>query len=1032
MKKKYCLIIFFFTFFIGVFGQQNEVEITGTVTDTKGESLIGVNVTIKDRPGVGTITNENGQFKLRATPYNILIFSYVGFEKIEIPVEDKRQIDVIMNEGDESVLSEVVITGTGAQRKVTVTGAITTVDVKTLRTPTSNITNALAGNVAGVISMQRSGEPGSNNSEFWIRGISTFGAGSQALVLVDGFERNFNEVNIEDIESFSILKDASATAIYGSRGANGVIIITTKKGEAGKVNINIKGEYGYSTRTRTPEFVDGLTYANLVNEALTTRNQEPLYTPTELEIFQRNLDPDLYPNINWQNIVLRQGAPSYRATLNFSGGGSTARYFVSGSYVDEGGMYKTDKELKEEYNTNANMKRWNYRTNVDLDLTRTTLISVGVSGFLERQNFPGGNYGIWNALIGQTPVSTPVIYSNGLIPAYGTADRTNPWVQVTKSGYREFWKNVVETNISVNQNLNFITDGLRFVGRFAYDIRNDNAINRRKWPEQYNTERRRDRDGNLVMNRVSTESPLTQSTESWGERRYVLETELHYERLIDEEHRVGGMLKYNMHDLSNTHNFGDDIIVGIPHRIMGVSGRATYNYKNRYMTDFNFGYTGSENFPEGEKFGFFPAVSFGWNIAEEAFVKNNVTWLDMFKIRYSYGEVGNDKVRKNNLDVRFPYLSTIGTDGAGYYYYGDPRSPNQYMGMHYTQVASNNITWEIARKHNLGFDVHLLNNKFSTTIDIFKDTRNNIFMERSHLPGMVGIGSLPWANVGKMESKGFDGQFNYHERIGKVDFTLRGNITYARNQVLEYDEMETAYAYTMTEGYRWEQAKGLIALGLFKDFEDIRNSPRQTFAVEYLPGDIKYKDVNGDGIINVEDEVAIGSTRVPNLIYGTGLAVLWNGFDFNVHFQGAGKSSYFINGFSVYPFIEGAWGNILTDVAEPGNRWISREISGTPETENINAKYPRLSYGGNPNNYRPSTYWLRDGSYLRFKTLEVGYTLPANMLSRISVNALRVYVVGNNLHVWDKLKLWDPELASGNGMNYPPSRTITVGLNVSF
>lgn len=1030
MKKRLNIFLLFFALFATVFSQQAEVEITGIVTDSLHEPLIGVSIAIKDKPGVGTVTNANGEYKIMATPYNVLIFSYVGFEKIEIPVQNQREIDVIMKEGDESVLSEVVVTGTGVQRKITVTGAITTVDIKTLRTPTSNITNALAGNVAGVISMQRSGEPGSNNSEFWIRGISTFGAGASALVLVDGFERNFNEVNIEDIESFSILKDASATAIYGSRGANGVIIITTKRGEAGKVNINTKGEYGYSTRTRTPQFVDGLTYAELVNEAKITRNQEPLYTPIELEIFQKNLDPDLYPNINWQDIVLKRGASIYRGTVNFSGGGSTARYFVSGSFINEGGMYKTDRELKEEYNTNANMKRTNYRINVDLDLTKTTLISVGVSGFLEKQNFPGGNYGIWNALIGQSPVSTPLLYSNGLVPAYGTGNRTNPWVQVTRSGYKEFWKNVVETNISVNQNLNFITEGLRFIGRFAYDIRNDNSINRVKWPEQYFTERRRDRNGNLIMKRISPESLLTQSTDSWGERRYVLETELHYEKLINKIHRIGGLLKYNMRDLSNTYNFGGDIIVGIPNRNLGLSGRATYNYKDRYMADFNFGYTGSENFPNGRKFGFFPAASVGWNIAEESFVKDNIKWLDMFKIRYSYGEVGND-----NVGVRFPYLSTIGDMMAGEayegYYYGDPRNPNFYRGLHYQQVASSNLTWEIARKHNLGFDIHLLNNKFSTTIDIFNDRRENIFMQRQHLPDMVGVSSLPWANVGKMESKGFDGQFNYHEKLGDVSFTLRGNITYARNQVLEYDEMETAYQYTMTEGYRWQQAKGLIALGLFKDFEDIRNSAKQTFG-EYLPGDIKYKDVNGDGFVNDEDRVAIGSTRIPNLIYGSGLAVLWKGFDFNVHFQGAGKSSYFINGFSVYPFIEGAWGNILTDVALPENRWISREISGNPATENIHAKYPRLSYGGNANNYRESTYWLRDGSYLRFKTLEIGYTIPQSVLNRLHIGTMRLYLVGNNLFVWDKLKLWDPELASGHGMNYPPSRTITLGFNLSF
>lgn len=1003
---------------------QGDIEVTGTVRDINNKPIPGVTVVVKDRPGLGTMTTETGKYKIKTGMYSTLIFSYLGFEKQEVQVAGKTNISILLKESEANVLTDVVVTGTGIQKKVTVTGAITTVNVKDLRTPTGNITNALAGNVAGVIAMQGSGEPGNNRSEFWIRGISTFGANTAALVLVDGFERAFNEINVEDIESFSILKDASATAIYGSKGANGVVLITTKKGHAGKININGKSEFGYMTRTRTPEFVDGPAYAALVNEAKVTRNQEPMYSDIELMLFKNGLDPDLYPNVNWQDVMLRDGANTYRASVNLDGGGSTVRYYVSGSYFNEGGMYKSDQSLKD-YNTNANMTRSNYRANIDMDITKTTLLKLGVSGFLEKQNFPGLTSDIWKSLVGQSPISTPILYSNGLVPAYGTGDRTNPWVMATQTGYREYWKNKNEINVTLEQKLDFITKGLQAIGRFAYDTNNDNNINRLKWPEQYNVERRRDRDGNLIMKRISPERLMFQESNAWGERINVLETDLIYNTVINERHNIGALIKYNQREQRETSNVGGDIIKGIARRNMGVSGRLMYGYRDRYMAEFNFGYTGSENFKAGHQFGFFPAVSVGWNISEEAFLKNKAKWLDLFKVRYSYGEVGNDNFGNN----RFPYLSEI-KERPGYNF-GESISPNYYAGLYYSQVASDQLTWEVAKKHNLGFDMNVLRNLFSFRLDVFKDTREKIFKRREHLSDMVGVPSRPWANVGKMESRGFDGQFNFFKRINKVDFTLRGNVTYSKNKVLEFDEEANNLPYRMVQGFRYEQARGLVDLGLFQSYEEIRNSPKQMFG-EYMPGDVKYKDVNGDGIINDDDVVPIGASRVPSMIYGFGFSVVWKGFDINIHLQGAGSSSYFINGPSVYPFAEGGWGNVLTDLGDPKNRWISKEISGDPATENPNAKYPRLSYGGSGNNYRTSTYWLRDGAYLRLKNVELGYTLPSKLMSSIHVNKARVYVMGYNLAVWDSLKIWDPELGSGDGMRYPISKTITLGLNVNF
>jgi len=1034
MKKYLLILILMLGYSVIVLSQEAKLDISGTVLDEEGEPLIGVSIVIKDNPGLGTVTDVDGRYNIKALSYQVLVFTYVGFDRQEIPIKNQKEINVKMKTSHSSVLDEVTVTGTGVQKKATVTGAITTVDVNTLKSTSGiSINNALAGNVAGIIAMQKSGEPG-EVSEFWIRGISTFGAGSSALILVDGFERSMSEINIEDIESFSVLKDASATAIYGSRGANGVVLINTKRGQAGKINIDAKVETSYNTRTRTPKFVDGYSYAQMMNEAKITRNFEPEYTPAELEILRLGMDPDMYPNVDWKDTLLKDGAWTKRVTLNVSGGGTTARYYISGSFLDDEGMYKTDETLRKKYNTNANLTRWNYRMNVDVNITPTTLVRVGVSGSLEKQNRPGQGDDVWGSIIGQNPVSIPVMYSNGLIPAAShESNRSNPWVIATQTGYREKWDNKVQTNITLEQNLDMITKGLSFLGRFGFDVNNKNTNGRIRRPEQYYADRKRDANGNIVFRRVQTEELMRQISESEGERLENLEAELHYDRIFHKDHNVGLTLKYSQRQKTQT-GYTDDIIKAIARRYQGLAGRITYAFQYRYFVEFNFGYTGSENFSSGNQYGFFPAISGGWNIAEEPFIKERLSWLDILKFRYSYGEVGNDLIKKNDQDVRYPYLSDFGDTGNSWNF-GDILNPNIFNGMHYTQVASNNLSWEVAKKHNLGMDISVLNGKFSLTADVFKDTRENIFMERQHLSQIIGLTSRPWANVGRMESKGMDGNFLASHRIGNVDLTLRGNITYTKTKVLEYDEEANAYPYQKTEGYRWLQQRGYIALGLFKDYDEIRNSPRQEFNPvdqPVMPGDIKYQDVNGDGVINSLDRVPIGATTTPNMIYGLGLAVKWKDFDFNIHFQGAGKSAYMLNGPAVYPFSEGSWGNVLTDAVKSGNRWISRDISGDPATENPNAKYPRLTYGWNSNNYQESTFWLNDGRYVRLKTLEVGYTVPKMIINKLRMNNARVYFLGNNLVIWSPFKLWDPELGSGNGMKYPLAKNFTLGLTITF
>lgn len=1006
------------------FAQNKTIKVSGTVTDEQNQPLIGVNVTIQGVTGFGTTTDVDGKYTIEMEPYNRLVFSYIGFVEQEILIKEQTKQNVVLKEDDATSLDEVIITGTGVQKKLTVTGAVTQISMDDIAsTSTSNLTNMLAGNVPGVMAMQSSGQPGQNTSEFWVRGISTFGAGSSALVLVDGFPRDLNEISIEDIESFTVLKDASTTAIYGSKGANGVILITTKKGKAGKVNVDAKFEAAYNTRTMTPTFADGYSYASMMNEALITRNKEPEYSPEELEILKLGLDPDLYPNVDWQDLLLRNGAMTYRGSLNLSGGGNTARYFISGSYLNEQGMYKVDENIKKDYDTNANSQLYNYRMNVDVDITKTTLVKVGVSGSLRKMNEPGRAVNVWEALMRQNPIEIPAMYSDGRFPTRGVDADTNPWVLTTQTGYNETWNNKIQTNITLEQKLDFITKGLSFVGRFGYDTNNGSNIRRMKMPELYKANKQRNEAGELVFNRIAAEQKMSQESGSSGSRYEYLEAELHYNRGF-KDHNIGATLKYNQNSSISTVGIGGDIINGIARRNQGLAGRVSYNWKNRYFADFNFGYNGSENFAKGHQFGFFPAMSAAWNVAEEGFIRNNAKWINMFKIRYSYGKVGND-----NLGARFPYLYTIAGVDRGYQW-ADLGYNKSYTGLAYTSLANNNVTWEIATKHDLGIDLALFNDKFGLTVDYFNEYREGIYMTRNYVSYMVGLNGLaPTANVGKVSSEGFDGNFHFNQKLGEWDLTLRGNITYSKNTIEDRDEENAYYKYQLQKGYRVNQARGLIAAGMFSDYEEIRNYPTQQFG-EVMPGDLKYKDVNGDGIVDGGDVVAIGATERPNLIYGVGLSARWKSFDFNVHFQGAGKSSYCIQGPSVYAFSQKEIGNILPDLVD--GRWIDSTISGTEATMNPNASYPRLSYGGNSNNYRASTFWLRNGSYLRLKTLEIGYNLPQKWVNKIYSKNIRLFFIGTNLLTFSEFKLWDPEMGSSTGAHYPLAKTFSFGFNISM
>ena len=1052
MKKYIVTLVMMLGVVMGAMAQ-NTLQVSGTVTDATGEPIIGATVIVKDNPGFGSVTDVDGNYSIKVQEYKTLVFTYIGYTPVERTVKPgETQIDVVLAEEKVNAVDEVVVTGMGIQKKITVTGAVTNVDMGDLKHySTSNLSNTLAGNVPGIMAFQSSGQPGKNFSEFWIRGISTFGAGNSALIMVDGFERdNINDINIEDIANFTVLKDASATAIYGTKGANGVILITTKHGREGKIEVNGKFETSYNTRTITPEFVSGVEYANLINEARITRNLGTLYQPAELALIESGLDPDLYPNVDWQDLLLKNGAMSYRANLNISGGGSTSRYFASVSYTEDEGMYKTDETLKKKYDTNANYRRWNYRLNVDIDITPTTVLKLGVAGNLNKRNSPGvGDDYVWGQLFGYNALYSPVMYSNGYTPGVGemveqdigggvrttqlNVTKINPWVSATQTGYNTEWDNNLQSNVTLEQDLGFITKGLRFTGRFGYDTYNSNAIHHRRYPNLYEVDKRNTETGMVSYHQTMTAYPMYQFSDNNGDRREFLEMLLHWDRQFFNAHNLAVNIRFNQDSKISTQNLGSDIKNSVSQKNVGLASQFTYNFKNRYFLDYNFGYNGSENFADGHRWGFFPAYSVAWNIGEEPLIKKIAPWIGMFKVRFSHGKVGNDKMYEGNTLIRFPYLYTIGTENNHSYRWSQgSNSSNTYSGLRYTQVASNNVTWEVATKNDLGVDLYVFNDKFQVTFDYFDEKRTGIYMSRSFLPQIVGIGTdiTPKANVGATRTKGFDGNFKYADRFGDVRLTVRGNITYSKGEILEYDEENNVYPYLSQRGYRINQERGLIALGLFKDYDDIRNSPTQQFGV-VQPGDIKYKDVNGDGVVNNNDVVAIGATSRPSLIYGLGLSVEYKGFDVNLHFQGAGKSTFPIYGKCVWAFSENQWGNIFKGMLD--DRWISSDLSGTVATENVNASYPRLSYGSNSNNDRSSTFWLRDGRYLRLKNLDIGYTLPKTLVGKLHFTNVRIYVTGTNLlFLSKKFDTWDPESLQPRGEDYPITKAITGGLQISL
>lgn len=1002
---------------------QQEFVLKGSVMDVKKQTVPGVNIYVKNSPGMGVASDNDGNYQIKVKVADVVVFSFIGFRTKEILIDkEMKELNVIMEEDTEMLEQvEVVKVGYGAQRKVSVLAAISSVEVEELkRSSVTSLSNALSGRMAGIIGVQRSGEPGEDVSEFWIRGISTFGAKDKALILIDGIEReSFNDLLPEDIESFSILKDATATAIYGARGANGVVLINTKRGKEGRMNISANVKTMVEYLPKLPNYLRAYDYAKMANEARLVRGEAPIYDPEMFDVIKYNLDPDMFPDVSWQDEILKRATWGLQANLNVSGGGSIARYFISASYRTNDAAYKQSGINK--YNTNVKRHQYSFRSNVDVNVTKSTTVGVSLSTNVVQMNRPGigSTSQIWAAQANLNPLMVPVRYSNGQLPAYGAGDgEASPSVLLNETGFVTNYNNRIESLLRIHQDLSMVTKGLSAGVSLSFDASNTHNNTRSKMPELYRAVAYNSK-GNLITTRTVDSSPISFSTSSSGDRKVYLEAKVDYSRVFG-AHRVSALVLYNQSSY-NTSTASDEIS-SIPSRSQGLAGRLTYSYNDIYFVEGNFGYNGTENFPKGERFGFFPSLAVGWVPSNYQYVKDHWAFMTMLKLRYSFGAVGNDQISGS----RFPFLTYVGS--APGYSFGD-RGEHPKPGIVETRVGSVGLIWEKALKHNVGLDVTLWD-RVSIEVDYFHDLRKGIFMERSQLPDIMGLPNTPYGNMGRMRNNGIDGTLAYQDKIGPVAFEVRGNFTITKNKIIDYDEPSYAYPYLANKGKSLNVTRGYIAMGLFRDSTEIVHSPKQLGEVR--PGDIKYKDVNGDGVINEQDIVPIGNSNIPRIQYGFAASVEYKNWDVNVFFRGSGGVDFFYGGSGYFPFANGEVGNVLTVVNDPKNRWIPAWYSGDPSTENPDARFPRLSYGENKNNFVNSSHWLANGAYLRLKTVELGYTLPKEVAKKIRMTNFRVSVIADNLHVWDKVKLWDPEQASGNGAGYPLTRSFTMNIQMSF
>lgn len=1016
--------------------------IQGLVVDENGEPLQGASVTIKGTT-VGTLTDSKGAFSFPDLESGtVLVVTYTGYLPQEVTITDGDPLRIQLEVDPES-LDEVVVVAFGTQKKTDMVGSVTTVKPSNLRAPSSNLTTSLAGQAAGIIAFQRSGEPGQDNADFFVRGVTSFGTGKvDPLILIDGMELGVTELarlRPDDIESFSIMKDATSTALYGARGANGVIFVTTKQGSEGPALISFRTETSHSAATRNIEFADPITYMNMYNDAYTSRNPFAgnYFSEEYIDATAEGRWPILYPTVDWRKELFKDYTINHRHNLNIRGGGKVAKYYIAGSYAQDNGVLKVNPINN--FNNNIDLKSYTLRSNVNVNITKSTEIIVRLNGVFDDYNGPiDGGTELYNQVVRSSPVEFLPYYPKDAQHAhvqhvlFGTTaelgrSTLNPYANMVR-GYQDYTRSLMMAQLEWKQDLTSLTEGLRFRSMFNTNRTSRFAINRSYVPFRYAITSRDRRTGDYtldVMNENSGTEWLGYNVPG-GERIqnsvFYLESALDYHRIFGGKHSISGLLVSIIRSEIDAH--ATNIQVSLPSRNLGLSGRATYSYDSRYYGEFNFGYNGSERFHESHRFGFFPSFGVAWSVSNEKFWEPIKDRVDNFRLRATYGLVGNDQI--GAAADRFFYLSEVDMESSGRGFTTGKESRRSFTGIHVARYANPNITWETSYKTNLAVELGLFN-KVDIQADFFAETRKNILMSRADIPTTMGLTAPIKANVGQVSGRGMDMSVDYnHSFPNGMWLQARGNFTYATNEYKVYEEpvYEKEWWKSLV-GQPLNQPRGYIAERLFIDDDEVLNSPLQDFGVKNIAGDIKYKDVNGDGVINSLDQVPLGFPTVPEIIYGFGFSYGYRQFDISAFFQGSAYSSFWMGGGSTGPV------NVQPFV---GGKQVLQAFANShysPQNPDLYAMWPRLSIENQANNMQLSSWWLRNGDFLRVKQMEMGYSLSQKLAERIYAKTARIYLSGTNLFTLSRFKEWDIEMG-GNGLGYPLQRVLNIGMNVSF
>lgn len=992
---------------------QNQSRLSGIIVDSDGNPMPGA-VALVLSSGNGVVAGEDGSYSINGLKKGDEIqFDCIGFIAQTYIFDGTPVHNVVMHLASET-LEDVVVVGYGSQKKVSVTGALSQIKPGVLESkPAVTLSSILGGSMPGIITRQSTGEPGNDYATIFIRGMATW-QDKSPLVMIDGVERDLNLINTQEIESFTILKDASATAVYGVRGANGVILINTKKGTMGKPKVVLRSESAVLQGLRFPQYINGYEFASLMNEAVShaTKGTGLLpWTEDDLAKFKDGSDPYGHPDVNWIDEILNKEAYQTINNLNISGGNELIRYFMNVGYTSQTGLFKEDPNY--EYNTNSKSDRYNFRATTDVNVTKNLVFSMSLGAICQDKTYPGtASSTIFQQMRQVSPIEMSVRNPDGTPGAGASAVVLNPWALSTQTGYSKQFLTTVQSTANFNWDLsNLVTKGLSLSGKFSYDMYYANYNNR-----YIAYEMKRligfDENGEAMYNQIREQGSMGFSVSNSSNRSYYYDLALNYAREFG-KHNVSGMILLNRRDYKNL--TAGNSMYNLPYRHQGLAGRLTYDYGHRYMAEFNFGYNGSENFAPGKRYGFFPSISLGWVVSNEPYIPEIIRENVHLKFRGSYGVVGNDQIGGD----RFLYISTVNYGNGAYF-----GVTQQYLSGIYEGKVGADVSWEKSYKTDLGVDLRLFKDAFTLQVDWFNEDRKDILLTRGTIPIVTGITAATYANLGEVNNRGIDAMVEWKQQLGSGFYwSVYGNFTYAHNHIIEDDSPTPKFAYQDSRGQSIGRPFGYIALGLFESEEEIENAPKQTFMTTVRPGDIRYKDINNDGKIDPYDRTYIGFARTPEVMYGFGFAIAYKGIDLSMGFTGAARCSMFLNSEDMWPYsLEYPRYNISREYYD--NRWVDGK-------DNTNAKYPAVINGNNSNNYQLSTLYMRDASYLKLKNAEIGYKMPSKLMKRINIEGVRFFVNGINLLCFDKIKITDPEQDGGTG-NYPQQRTINLGVQVNF